>query len=301
MWLLTVLLISDPVGSFVVPLTPTESVTVTTMGTGAPVVMIPGLFGSGYAYRNVMPLLAEAGYRALVIEPLGVGGSTRPRRADYSLTAQADRMAAVLDTLGVRHAVVMGHAVSASIALRLALRRPDLVAGVIALDGGLAEAAATEGFRKAMAFAPLMRLFGGKGLIRKKIHKYMIAASANTSWVTPAAVEGYTADAARNLGATLDALEGIGEAREPQALIPALGAIRCPVRLVAGAESHQGAVPPEEIALMRARLPVFAIDSLPRVGHFAFEEDPGAIVQVVRSVWVWRALALPAGRVPTFP
>jgi len=40
----------------------------------------------------------------------------------------------------------------------LDIQRPDLVAGVIAIDGGVAEAAATKGFRNAMAFAPLIRL-----------------------------------------------------------------------------------------------------------------------------------------------
>jgi len=290
MWLLMVLLVGGGPTSFVVPLTPTESVTVTAAGAGRPVVMIPGLFDSRYAFRKLVPLLADAGYRALVIEPLGIGGSARPRRADYSLTAQADRVAAVLDTLGIRDAVVMGHAVSASIALRLALRRPDLVAGVVALDGGVAETAATKGFRKAMAYAPWMRLFGGKGLMRKKIRAHMVAASADTSWVTSEVVEGYTTDAARDLGATLDAYEGMVRSREPQALRPALGDIRCPVRLVAGAAPHVSAVPPREIALMRARLPMFAIDSLPHVGHFAFEENPAALVRVVQRLWVSRAL-----------
>ena len=291
MWLLAALLRSDSTVAFTVPVAPAEYVAVVTAGTGRPVVMIPGFFGSSHAFRHVVPLLADAGYRALVIEPLGVGGSARPRRADYSLTAQADRIAAVLDTLGLSDAIVMGHAVSASIALRLALRRPDIVAGVIALDGGLAEAAATKGFRDAMAFAPLIRLFGGKGLIRRKVHRYMVTASADTSWVEPAVVEGYTAQAAQDVGATLDAFEGMAEAREPEALIPALGRIRCPVRLVAGAAPHAGAVPVEEIGLMRARLRLFAVDSLPRVGHFAFEEDPMAVVNVVRRLWIARALA----------
>src|SRR2546422_1504920 len=40
--------------------------------------------------------LFRSGYRAIVIEPLGVGNSGRPEHADYSLTAQADRIAGVL-------------------------------------------------------------------------------------------------------------------------------------------------------------------------------------------------------------
>jgi len=297
MWLLAALLVADSTRAFTVPLSKQEYVAVTITGAGPAVVMIPGLFGSAYGYRRLIPLLTDAGYTAIVIEPLGIGGSARPRYADYSLTAQAERVAAVLDTLGIRNVMMMGHAVSTSIALRLALRRPDLVAGVVALDGGPAEAAATKGFRRAMTYAPLLRLFGGKGLVRKKVHRYMIGASADTSWVTPVVVAGYTADAARDLDKTLDAFEGMAEAREPQKLIPALGRIRCPVRLVVGGVPHDGAVPPGEITLMRQRLPLFAVDSLPGVGHFAVEERPAAVLASVQRMRAQRALLL-LGRTP---
>src|SRR5688572_1805174 len=50
-----------------------ETLKVTTLGTGEPVVLVPGLFGSAYGFRKVMPRLAAAGWRAIVIEPLGVG------------------------------------------------------------------------------------------------------------------------------------------------------------------------------------------------------------------------------------
>src|SRR5919198_3838724 len=116
-------------------------------GTGPAVVLLPGLFGSTFGYRKLMPLLATAGYRAIAIEPLGIGGSAKPEQADYSLTAQADRIAAVLPTLGVERAMVVAHASGASIALRMAYRHPERVAAVVSLEGGAAETAATSGFR----------------------------------------------------------------------------------------------------------------------------------------------------------
>jgi pimeloyl-ACP methyl ester carboxylesterase len=142
-----------------------------------------------------------------------------------------------------------------------------------------------------MAWAPLIRLFGGKGMVRKKIYRQMIDASSDTSWVTAEVVEGYTADAARDMGKTLDAFQGMADAREPQQLIPLLDRIACPVRLVAGGVAHDGAVPPAEIDLMQERLRAFAIDSLPAVGHFAYEEDPEAVVGSVRRVRAERLLA----------
>src|SRR5216117_9367 len=130
MWLLAALLLADSSSvehNFKVPLTRTESLAVATAGAGEPVVLIPGLFGSEFGFRKLVPLLNAAGYRTIVIEPLGVGSSGRPAHANYSLTAQADRIAAVLDSLGVRRALVVAHSIGGSEAFRLAYRRPDLV------------------------------------------------------------------------------------------------------------------------------------------------------------------------------
>src|SRR5437762_1647162 len=200
MWLLALVMLADSSHAFPLAVSPAESLQVTEAGAvaAAPVVLIPGLFGSAFAYRKVVPLLTAAGYRTLVIEPLGVGSSGRPEHADYCLTAQADRIAAALDHLGVQRALVIAHQTSASIAYRLAYRRPDLVRGIVSLEGGPAEAAATPGFRRAMQLAPWIKLFGGMRLVRKKIRKSLIEASGDSSWVSDEVVDGYTAGPARH-------------------------------------------------------------------------------------------------------
>src|SRR5207247_3684 len=73
MWLLALALLADTVHTFSLALSPAESVAVTVTGTGDPVVLVPGLFGSAFGYRAVIPLLTDAGYRAIVVEPLGIG------------------------------------------------------------------------------------------------------------------------------------------------------------------------------------------------------------------------------------
>src|SRR5437867_2188495 len=138
MWMLAVVMLADSARAFPVIVAGAESLQVTVAGPdgGTPVVLIPGLFGSAFAYRRVIPPLAAAGDRVIVIEPLGVGSSGRPEHANYSLTAQADRVAAALDALGVTRAVVVAHSTSASIAYRLAYRRGDLVRAIVSLEGG---------------------------------------------------------------------------------------------------------------------------------------------------------------------
>lgn len=284
MWLLPLLLLADTAGGIQVTVAPGESVRVTSVGTGQPVVLIPGLFGSAYGFRNVITALEADGYRSIVIEPLGIGTSARPEHADYSLTAQADRIAAVLDSLHVTHAIVVAHAVGASMMYRLAYRRPDLVRGLVSLDGGPAEAAATPGFRRAMRFAPWIKWFGGVGLIRRKIHKSLIAASGDTSWVDTAALDAYTAGAAADLDGTLKAYIGMTRAHESERLEPHLVQIRCPVFLLVGSAHHDGGISAPEVVLLQSRLHAFTIDTVPAAGLFLQEERPDAVAAAVERM-----------------
>ncbi len=283
MWLLALMALADSVHAFPLVLARAESLQVTMAGAGGavPVVLIPGLFGSAFAYRNVIPLLTAAGLRAIVVEPLGVGGSGRPARADYSLTAQADRVAAALDALGVTRAIVVAHSTGASIAYRLAYRRGDLVRGVVSLEGGPVEAAATPGLRRAMQLAPWIKLFGGVRLIRRKIHKNLIAASGDTSWVSDSVVAGYTGGAARDLDGTLKAYLAMARAREREPLRPHLAEITCPVALLVGGAPHDGGPRPAELALLAGSLRALTVDTVPGAGHFVYEERPDAVVAAI--------------------
>ena len=284
MWILALMILSDSTRSFGVPVAPAETLRVTEIGAGEPVVLIPGLFGSAFAFRVLGPRLAAAGYRAVVIEPLGIGGSARPERADYSLTAQADRVAATLDGLGITNAIVVAHSIGASIAYRLAYRRPDLARAVVALEGGPAEAAATPSFRRAMQFAPWIKLFGGVRLVRNKIRSQLLRASGDADWVTDSVVNGYTAAAATDLDATLKAYIAMARAREPERLEPRLAAIRCPVLLLVGGAPHDAGPRASDIAVLAERLGTFAMDTVPGAGHFLYEERPDVVVAAVDRV-----------------
>jgi pimeloyl-ACP methyl ester carboxylesterase len=262
---------------------PAESLAVTISGSDSapPLVLIPGLFGSQFGFRKVVPLLNAAGYRTIVIEPLGVGSSSRPSGADYSLAAQADRIARALDALGVDSAVVVAHALGAAMGLRLAYRRPDLVRGLVALDGGASEAAATPRFKRALRIVPWIKLLGGVGLVRKKTREAFVNASADTTWVTDEVVAEYTAGVARDLSGTLKAYLAMAAAKEPERLAPHLAKVSCPVRLVVGAAPHGGSMYAAEVAQLQGSLRAFALDSIPGVGHYLHEERPDVVVEAV--------------------
>jgi pimeloyl-ACP methyl ester carboxylesterase len=285
-WLAALALFSGTLDSLEarsVSVAPGEALQVTAAGAGTPVVLVPGLFGGAYGFRKLVPLLVARGHRVVVVEPLGVGTSARPERADYSLDAQAGRVAAVLDTLGLRETVLVAHSVGAGIALRLAYQRPDLVRRLVSLDGGPAERAATPGLRRAAEWAPWVKLMGGVKLVRSKIRAALVKASGDTTWVSDEVVEGYTEGAARDLDGTLKAFLRMAESREHQKLAPHLSDIRCPVRLILGGAPHPEALSPRELELLRTRIPQLVVDTIAGAGHHLHEEQPAAVAALVET------------------
>ena len=254
-------------------------------GSGPTVVFLPGLFGSAYGFRRVVPLVNAAGYRVAIIEPLGVGSSSRPPNADYSLAAQADRIAAVIDTLGGGPVILVAHSLGGAIAFRIAIRHPAMVRAFLSLEGGPTEEATTPSFRRAMRFAPLLRIFGGAGMVRSKVRGMMKESSGDKSWVTDEVVHGYTDGAAKSLGATIHAFQAMGRAREPERLEPRLAEIKIPVRMIVGGiPNHEGGVGDGEVVLLAGRLRSFAVDTIPGIGHYPQEEQPASIVRAIASL-----------------
>lgn len=263
---------------------PGESLQTVAMGSGPAVVLVPGLLGGAYSFRKVMLELAARGYGVVAVEPLGFGESGRPKQADYSLTAQADRIGIALDSLGVTHALVIGHSLGASVVLRLAYRRPDLVRGVLSIDGGPAETAATPGLRRAMRLEPLLKRVVGRGTIRREVRNGLIGNSGDTTWITDSLVDRYTQGPSRDIGATLDAFHRMSGSKEPEALKDHLHEIRAPVLLVFGTAPHATAVDTIEIEALRTRLPAFMVDSVPAAGQYLQEERPGAVTAALERL-----------------
>jgi pimeloyl-ACP methyl ester carboxylesterase len=261
-------------------LAPGDTVVATSQGSGPAVVFVPGLLGNSFAFRKVAPAVADSGFRSLIVEPLGTGNSSRPRGADYTLEAQARRVGASLAQLGVGEAWFVCHSVAASICLRLALQEPDLVLGIVSINGGPDERAATAGLKTAIRLAPLIKLFGAGRIIRGRVKGGLQESSADESWVTDDVVAGYTAPF-RSLDATLRATQAMSEAVEPDSLLPRLPAVAAPVLMLVGTGSERGAPRPEAVAALAAGLPRFRADTVPAAGQHIHEERPERVIAAV--------------------
>ena len=102
---------------------------------GRPVVMVHGFPESWYSWRHQLPVLAQAGHRAVAIDVRGYGRSAAPAEIEaYAMTALVGDVVAVIDDLGVERAAVIGHDWGAPVAWNTALLRPDRVSGVAGLS-----------------------------------------------------------------------------------------------------------------------------------------------------------------------
>ncbi|MGP2438439.1 alpha/beta fold hydrolase [Streptomyces sp. JW3] len=100
-------------------------------GSGPLVLLVHGFPESWYSWRRQLPALAAAGFRAVALDVRGYGRSSRP--ADPAAYRMLDLVAdnvAVVEALGEREAVVVGHDWGATIAATSGLLRPDVFRAV---------------------------------------------------------------------------------------------------------------------------------------------------------------------------
>jgi pimeloyl-ACP methyl ester carboxylesterase len=100
-----------------------------TFGSGAPVIMLHGGLGHSGNWGYQVPALVGSGYRAVLIDSRGHGRSTRDARP-FSYELMASDVLSVMDVLRLKKAAFVGWSDGACIALILAMKAPERVAGV---------------------------------------------------------------------------------------------------------------------------------------------------------------------------
>lgn len=104
---------------------------VTEAGEGRPVVLLHGLTATHRYVVHGSRALERAGHRVVAYDARGHGASAPADRYDYP--ALTEDLAAVLDARGIGRAVLAGSSMGAHTLLRLALERPERVAGLVVI------------------------------------------------------------------------------------------------------------------------------------------------------------------------
>jgi len=102
-------------------------------GQGPPLVLLHGIPSSSYLWRDVIDPLS-ATFDVLAPDLLGYGDSDKRLDADLSIAAQARYMVALMESLGVHQAAVVGHDIGGGVAQLMAVDEPQRVARLILID-----------------------------------------------------------------------------------------------------------------------------------------------------------------------
>ncbi|MFD4325415.1 alpha/beta fold hydrolase [Nocardioides sp. NPDC058538] len=116
-----------------------------TGGTGTPLVLVHGSWGSHHNWDAVVPGLAER-FRVVSYDRRGHSESQRPPGHGHFSEDVAD-LAALIEQLGVAPAWVVGSSFGAAVTVKLAAARPEILRGIVAHEPplfGLLEAGSQE-------------------------------------------------------------------------------------------------------------------------------------------------------------
>ncbi|CAE6743093.1 alpha/beta fold hydrolase [Paraburkholderia haematera] len=98
-------------------------------GTGAPVILLHGGLGHSGNWGYQVPALLSSGHRVVAIDSRGHGRSTRDARP-YTYELMASDVLAVMDTLQIDRAAMVGWSDGACVAMVLGRQVPERVSGV---------------------------------------------------------------------------------------------------------------------------------------------------------------------------
>ncbi|MCR6489078.1 alpha/beta hydrolase [Amycolatopsis sp. OK19-0408] len=222
--------------------------------------LIHGSASSSRSWDALVPLLTGA-HHVIRVDLLGHGRSAKPADADYRIPAQARRIAAALDHLGVATAVVAGHSTGGSSATALAEERPDLVTALVLLDSGPS---------LDTYIAPPLAPPSGEPLTDDEIRAAMATAFSRPGYEPPQElVDDVRAMSFASFAASL---QGAREYLTEKPLPDRLTALGTPLLVLFGEDDRRWR-PSSALAAYRA-VPGARVEPLAGVGHSPMLEDP---------------------------
>ncbi|HCT80326.1 MAG TPA: alpha/beta hydrolase [Micromonosporaceae bacterium] len=135
------------------------------LGTGPLVLLLHGFPEFWWAWHQQLPLLADAGYRAVAVDLRGYGASDKPPRGYDGFTLAAD-VTGLIRALGERRAAVVGAGAGGLIAWAAAAMHPKLIRRLVVLG-----AAHPLRLRSALVAQAAQRK-AGRALLRFQLPRY---------------------------------------------------------------------------------------------------------------------------------
>lgn len=228
-------------------------------GAGPLVLLLHGVNAQAGAWARVAPALT-AGHRVVAMDLPGHADSA-PRTGALGFGDLVDGVRAVVDAeRGGGQAVLVGNSLGGFLAIVHALRHPDQVSAVVAVNGAI-----IRGGNEAAA----------KLLIPKTLDEARTVASYLVSPASPRTPDFILADLVRR-SATSPLARLAGTPVDPWVVDDRLGELRMPVTLIWGADDRLIPVSYAEDA--KRRIPNASLTTLPGCGHIPQVECPAALL-----------------------
>lgn len=260
-------------------------IALTESGRGPVVLFLHGLGGQAGNFHLVPPLLPD--FRCVAIDRPGTGWSDAAAPGAAGITGHAASAAAVIEALGGGPALVVGHSLGGAIGLRLALDRPDLVAGLTGI-GAMAgpELAAPARLTAALARRPLLREAVAQ-LLTAPLTPLLGPWSTHLAFTPERIPPGFARPGGLLAGLSPRMFSGLMRdlevvAQGTPALRADLPGLTRPVLLVHGTEDH--VLPHPRHALPAARAIPGAGLWLAQGGHMLPATQPGLVAAAIREV-----------------
>ena len=241
-------------------------------GSGPPVAILHGLFGSGRNWRSVAQHLA-ARHRVLTFDLRNHGAS--PWADGMSYGDMVEDVRASFRARGIGHAALLGHSMGGKVAMLMALLHPDEVDLLIVVD--IAPAANPPNL---LAYIRAMRVIDLRGVTRRaEVDTRLVGAVPDPAERAFLLQNLMIDENAARWRLNLEAIErGFPEiVRFPD--LPAGTFYRGPALFVAGALSNY--IRPEHEPGIRRLFPRARIIRIEGAGHWVHAEQPQAFLQAV--------------------
>ena len=243
-------------------------------GRGTAVVFLHGLGASMYAWRKNLEPVAAAGFRVIAFDNRGFGFSDKPATG-YDNASYARLTVALLDSLHLPDAVLIGHSMGGAIAAEVAIAHPERVRGLVLIGSAGLGAREPPLFRVGRwpLVGPLLFAFRGRGFTERLLK----ATYADPGRVSEADVDQYYAPVAEPEYGR--ALRAVLRSFRFDALAGRLDHIGAPTLVLWGEADRL--IPLTLGRALAAGIPRAAFLSVPRAGHSVQEEAPEEVNRLV--------------------
>ena len=226
-------------------------------GNGEPAIVFVHGWSCDRTYWSGQAAYFAKSQRIVAIDLAGHGESGLGRQR-YTIEAFGADVKAVVDALGLKRVVLVGHSMGGPVALEAARLMPERVVAIVAIDtlGRVGEKTSPE--EKKAFLDPLRADF--KTATQKFVHDFMFTPRSDKALAERIAQDMATAP----MDVALSALESLVDYDEAAAL----AAVKAPLRLI---NTDRW---PTDLAAARKHKPDVQLAVMPGLGHFPMLEDP---------------------------